>query len=107
VPLERSPVGGDVCSTLACLETGKALPQYFAQPPSTQPVAYDITNYITNLVDDDVSAANRPPFALTVLPGIRSGGVPIPREPATLGFATFAPGPRLRLVLTANVERPQ
>jgi hypothetical protein len=99
IPLERSPIGGDVCGgSPACLFTGKSPPEYFAQPPGTEPVAYDVTNYIIALVDEDVSAVNRPPFALTIL---------IPNEPLTFGFATFAPGPRLRLVLTAHVERPQ
>jgi hypothetical protein len=98
VPLERSPVGGDICATTECLRSGESPPQFFAQPPSAVPVAYDVTGYIIPLVGADVSAANRPPFALTIL---------IPNEPLTLGFATFAPGPRLRLVLTANVERPQ
>ena len=99
IPLERSPIGGDVCSGApACLFTGRAAPEFFAQPPATEPLAYNITNYVIALVDQDVSAENRPPFALTVL---------IPNAPVTFGFATFAPGPRLRLVLTAHVERPQ
>lgn len=99
VPLQRSPVGGDICGGGArCLLSGEAPPQLFAQPPGSKPVAYDVTNYIVALVDEDVADTNRPPLALTVL---------IPNEPVTFGFATFAPGPRLRLVLTANVERPQ
>ena len=98
VPLERSPVGADICGSTACLLTGRAPPEFFAQPPGVEPLAYDITNYLFALVDDEVAEENRPPFALTVL---------IANEPLTLGFATFAPGPRLRLVLTSHVERPQ
>lgn len=99
IPVERSPIGVDVCVGVAtCLFTGEAPPQYFGQPPSTKPVAYNVTNYLLALVGDDVTEANRPPFALTVL---------IPNEPVTFGFATFAPGPRLRLILTSHVERPQ
>jgi hypothetical protein len=99
VPLERSPVGVDVCSGgNACLQKGIAVPGIFLQPPAPPPVAFDVTNYIVALVGEDVAAANRPPFALTLL---------IPNEPVTFGFATFAQGPLLRLVLTAPVERPQ
>ena len=50
------------------------------------------------LVDDDIADNLRPPFALALL---------APSEPNTFGIATFASGPRLRLVLTAPVERPQ
>jgi hypothetical protein len=99
VPLERSPIGVDVCSGLtSCLVTGRAAPGYFAQPPAAQPVALDVTSYIAALVSDEVLPENRPPFALTLL---------IPNEPVTFGFATFAPGPRLRLVITAPIERAQ
>ncbi len=99
IPLERSPIGGDVCGGAPlCLFSGQAPPEWFAQPPATEPLAYNVTNYVIAMVDPDVSGENRPPFGLTVL---------IPNEPVTLGFATFAPGPRLRLVLTAHVERPQ
>jgi len=50
------------------------------------------------VLDDTLEPINRPPLALTLL---------IPNEPTTFGFATFAQGPRLRLVLTAPVERAQ
>ena len=99
VPLERSPVGVDICGSLAvCLQKGLTAPDYFRQPPATQPVAFDVTNYMVAVLDDSLTGQNRPPQALTLL---------IPNEPTTFGFATFAQGPRLRLVLTAPVERAQ
>ena len=102
VPLERSPVGVDVCGQVAvCLNKGMVAPDFFLRPPGSspaEPVAFDITNYMVALLDDALLPANRPPLALTLL---------IPNEPTTFGFATFAQGPRLRLVLTAPVERAQ
>ena len=99
VPLERSPVGVDVCAQVAaCLRKGMTAPSFFRQPPVPEPVALDVTNYMVALLDENVAAINRPPFALTLL---------IPNEPTTFGFTTFAQGPRLRLVLTAPVERAQ
>jgi hypothetical protein len=99
VPLQRSPIGVEICgNSLACVLTGRIAPELFAQTPATQPVALDITNYIIALVDEEIADAERPPFALTVLTA---------SEPVIFGFATFAQGPRLRLVLTAPVERTQ
>ncbi|HEY0304226.1 MAG TPA: hypothetical protein VGC44_04595, partial [Longimicrobiales bacterium] len=101
VPLERSPVGVDVCGQVAaCLRKGLAAPGFFLPQSGTTvaPVAFDVTSYMIALLDDEVAEENRPPFALTLL---------IPNEPTTFGFATFAQGPRLRLVLTAPVERAQ
>ncbi len=102
VPLERSPVGVDVCGqVVVCLRRGMAAPDFFLRPPGSPPaapVAFDITNYMVALLDDTLEPINRPPLALTLL---------IPNEPVTFGFATFAQGPRLRLVLTAPVERAQ
>lgn len=99
VPLERSPVGVDVCAQVAsCLRKGLTAPAFFRQPPVPGPVAFDVTSYIGALLDESQPAVNRPPFALTLL---------VPPEPTTFGFTTFAQGPRLRLVLTAPVERAQ
>ncbi len=99
VPLERSPVGVDVCGGITfCLQRGMAAPEFFRQPAATDPVALDVTNYMVALLDPETPAESRPPFALTLL---------IPNEPTTFGFATFAQGPRLRLILTAPVERAQ
>jgi hypothetical protein len=101
VPLQRSPVGVDVCGGVTvCLRTGLAAPDFFLQTPPAiaEPVAFDVTNYVIGLLDDEVAEPNSLPFALTLL---------IPNEPTTFGFATFAQGPQLRLVLTAPVERPQ
>lgn len=100
VPLQRSPIGVDVCTGAGtrCVAAGRTTPDMFGSPPSATPLAVDITNYIIALVDEDVIAANRPPFSLTLL---------APSEPNTFGFASFAQNPRLRLILTAPVERPQ
>ena len=99
VPLERSPIGVDVCNLAArCILSGRTFPQMFGNPPATAPIALDVSNYIFSLVDQSILDTNRPPFALVLL---------APSEPNTFGFATFAQGPRLRLVLTAPVERAQ
>jgi hypothetical protein len=99
VPLQRSPIGIDICGGgILCLVSGRVAPDYFGATPRAEPVALDVTNYIIALVDEDIEDVNRPPFALTLL---------VPAEPSTLGFAAFAPGVRLRLVLTAPVERTQ
>lgn len=99
VPLERSPLGVDVCGGgVRCLINGRAIPSFFTGGQADTVMAFDITNYIVALVDDDVPEENRPPFALTLLDA---------QEPATIGFSTFARGARLRLVLTAPVELQQ
>jgi hypothetical protein len=99
VPLERSPVGVDLCgAVVTCLQKGLAAPEFFKQPPATAPVAFDVTNYMVALLNENLDPKDRPPLAMTLL---------IPNEPTTFGFATFAQGPRLRLVLTAPVERAQ
>jgi hypothetical protein len=99
VPIERSPLGVDVCGgSVRCLLNGRAIPSYFTQGQAHPVMAFDVTNYILALVDDEIPAESRPPFALTLLDA---------QEPSTIGFSTFAPGARLRLVLTAPVETPQ
>lgn len=99
VPLQRSPLGVDVCSGAArCLIRGRVIPDYFAAGAAPPLVAFDITSYIFALVNEGVSDENRPPFALTLLDA---------SEPSTFGFSTFAQGARLRLVLTAAVESTQ
>jgi hypothetical protein len=97
VPLQRSPIG--FCST-AVIECRSPVLRsaWFAQPPSTETLAINITNYILPLVAEDTEDENRPSSTISLLSLV---------EPFTFGFATFAPGPRLRLVLTAAVERPQ
>ena len=91
IPLQRSPIGVGLLRGAELVAASA-----FADPAQSVPVRINITDYIFALVDEDVDPKNRPPNALTLL------GV---GEPATFGFATFAPGPRLRLVLTAPLER--
>lgn len=92
VPLQRSPIG------TALALSDRIAPQLFAQPAATAPVAINVTNYLVALVNPALTATTRPPSALTLLAF---------SEPATFGFTTFARGPRLRLVVTAPVERTQ
>ena len=98
VPLQRSPIGVEVCGNVAsCLLAGRTVPQLFGPTPGA-PIALNLTSYLIALVDPDIADDARPPFALALL---------APNEPNTFGIATFASGPRLRLVLTAPVERAQ
>jgi hypothetical protein len=97
VPLQRSPIG--FCSPQRAFCASPILkPSFFAQSADTARVAINITDYVLPLVSADVTDANRPASTLT----LSAAG-----EPPTFGFAAFAPGPRLRLLLTATVERPQ
>ena len=92
VPLQRSPVGVPVGNS----EIIRA--SLFGSPPSATPIRINVTNYIVALVDEDIPETSRPPVALTLMQF---------NEPATFGFNAFASGPRLRIVLTAPVERAQ
>jgi hypothetical protein len=99
VPLQRSPLGVELCGgATSCILAGRTVPQMFGDPPSAQPVALDITNYLIALVNEDIDDSLRPAFSLALL---------APNEPNTFGIATFAAGPRLRIVLTAPIERAQ
>lgn len=97
VPLQRSPIG--LCSPQreSCLSRALGL-NLFSNPPSPDHVALIITDYIVPLVSEDVEDEDRPSSTVSLLSAA---------EPITFGFNAFASGPRLRLVLTAAVERPQ
>ena len=98
VPLQRSPIGQLICPAVL-LRCGALLrADWFAQPPSPERVTVDLTSYIAPLVAADTEVDDRPSSTITLLSSA---------EPFTFGFAAFEPGPRLRLVLTAAVERPQ
>ena len=97
VPLQRSPLGFCAPTVVDC-RTPVLKPAFFAQPPATEPVRVNITSYVVPLVAEDIDESTRPSSTLTLLSLI---------EPFTFGFTAFQPGPRLRLILTAAVERPQ
>lgn len=92
VPLERSPVGGNV-------GLSKALaPGAFDNPVLGDFVRIDITPFFEHLTNTKLTAADRALLA-TALSLIQ-----IP-EPGTFGFMAFDQSPSLRLVLTAAVAR--
>jgi hypothetical protein len=101
IPLQRSPIGPriDPCfaATITC-RSPIVRASLFENPPSSDPVAINVTGYALALLSEDVEDDERPASTISVLSLI---------EPSTFGFAAFQPGPRLRLVLTAAVERPQ
>lgn len=86
VPLIRSLLGG--------VAGGVGTPIAPARFVGTEPIELPLTDYFTQIAADTVSAASVPP-AIALLPGVQSG---------TFGFATFRPGPRLRLVLSVASE---
>lgn len=90
VPLERSPIGARVGLSRAIA------PGVFTSPGPNEVVKIDITAFIAQLTDKNVTDANRLSAVLALMQ--------IP-EPGTFGFMTFGQSPSLRLVLTAAVER--
>jgi len=85
-PLERSPLGDPVGTVLGTVE-----PSRFAD--GTAPVYLIVTEFVARVVADSTSSTQRSDW-LAVLPN----AVP------TVGVGTFAPSPRLRLLLTIARE---
>jgi hypothetical protein len=92
VPLERSPIG----TFGRAVRSGLLAPSVFNTANGAETVRLDITPFLTHLLDESVTAANRLPPVLALLQ--------IP-ETATFGFLSFRSDPVLRLVLTTTVER--
>jgi hypothetical protein len=86
VPLIRSLLGG--------VAGGASAPIAPARFVGDEPIELPLTDYLTQIAADTVSAATVP-AALALLPGVQSG---------TFGFAAFRPAPRLRLVLSVASE---
>jgi hypothetical protein len=96
VPLQRSPIAPIPNQSSAA---SRAVPRTrFVSTDAGAPVAVPITGYVDALLSDTaaVTSGQRVPrqLALLTLP-----------EALTFGFASFRPGPRLRLVLTISTEQ--
>ena len=92
VPLQRSPLGVPVGNSPIIASS------IFNNPAAASPVRINITNYIIALVDEDFDDDTRPASSLVLMQF---------NEPATFGFNAFQSGPRLRIVITAPIERAQ
>jgi len=86
VPLIRSLLGGVAGGTSAPLPPARFV--------GTQPIELPLTDYLTQIAADTVSATMVPP-AIALLPGVQS---------ATFGYAAFRSAPRLRLVVSVASE---
>jgi hypothetical protein len=90
-PLERSPVGNGIAVANDFLVPGR-----FTPPSGGEPTEVPVTSFVRTLATDTTtSAETRPTRWFGILPLI---------EGSDFGVAAFAPGPRLRLVLTVARE---
>ncbi len=90
LPLERTAIGSHVGFS------DQIAPVGFSDPADTTTVLINVTPFLRHLTDAKVAAADRQVAILTLLQ--------LP-EAATFGVAAFDGSPRLRIVLTSNVER--
>ncbi|MGH7462724.1 MAG: hypothetical protein ACREMA_17075, partial [Longimicrobiales bacterium] len=92
VPLSRSPLGDPVGTVKQPIPRGR-----FTSADTGPATPLQITSFVTSIVQDTATTAQGSAprsIALITTP-----------ESATFGFASFRPGPRLRLVLTLTTDQ--
>ncbi len=93
VPLARSPVGEVVGTFKATIA-----PSRFRNTDTGPEVALPVSSLVNSMLTDTTTSTS------TIRPARHIALMTAP-EGSTFGFASFRPGPRLRLILTASTEQ--